>query len=114
VADTDARSVARAVSRSLILPIIGLAGIILYGTTQAALPTADEVSQAQASARPAPPPPRAQAEAPPPPPPAPRLRSVVEAEEAARARTDSTRLSPADTASGQRTEYAPLDEESEL
>ena len=32
-------------SRSIILPILGLAGIVLYGTTQAALPTIEEVSQ---------------------------------------------------------------------
>lgn len=85
-------------SRSIILPILGLAAIILYGTTQAALPTAEDVSQMQEAARPArqAPPPRG---APPPaPPPAPRLRSEIEAEEAALARADSARRArPADT-----------------
>ena len=77
-------------SRSLLLPMLALAGIILYGTTQAARPdlpppstpvvdgpTYEEMvlspTEPEAPTRP------------PPPPPAPRLQSEVEAEARAEA-----------------------------
>ncbi len=76
-------------SRSILLPVLGLAAIILYGTTQAARPTAEEV--ARNDTREALEPQRlpSRATPAPPPPPAPRLRSEIEAE--ATARTDSIR-----------------------
>ncbi|WP_412061079.1 hypothetical protein [Rubrivirga sp. IMCC45206] len=77
--------------RSLVLPLVALAGIVLYGTTQAARPAlpppAESAAEAMAPARvePMAPPPRAM----PPPPPAPRLQSEVEAEARAQAARDS-------------------------
>ncbi len=81
-------------SRSLYIPLIALAGIIIYGTTQAArseLPPPSAPVYAETSptrSEPAPP-----VRPPPPPPPAPRLLSEVEAE--AQAAAEATRDSAA-------------------
>lgn len=70
-----------AVSRSMFLPILGLMGIILFGTMRATRPASPEDEMAEFAPAemytPAPAVPRAQA---PPPPPAPRLKSVEEEE----------------------------------
>lgn len=93
-------------SRTILLPILGLAAIILYGTTQAARPSADEVARIQVDTPAETQPPRRAA---PPPPPAPRLRSEIEAEAAARAdsirraqqrATDTIALGPNGTQNG--------------
>lgn len=83
-------------SRSILLPLLGLVGIILYGTTQAARPPYETETRVEMDA---PPPIRQPAAARPParrtpassPPPAPRLRSEVEAEAA---RADSAASEP--------------------
>lgn len=86
--------------RSLFLPILGLVGIVVLGTTRAGQPDPVEiVGMANASAvhdtRPEPQPVEV---APPPPPPAPRLRSEIEAEERAAALADTVGGAPDDTA----------------
>ena len=87
-------------SRSVLLPVLGLVGIVLYGTTRAGQPDPSEIvgmgrtpavhGFAPSMSRPPP-------EAPPAPPPAPRLRSDVEAEERAAVLADTAAGAPADT-----------------
>ena len=102
-------------SRSTILPILGLAGIVLFSVNRAGAPPpvpddpfyTDGFSESYAEPQPV-------AAEEPPPPPAPRLKSDVEAEEARKTtRADSAARATRDTAGVNsvplRVEYVPLD-----
>ena len=82
-------------SRSIIIPALGLAGIIIYGATQASSPEPERVAPAPIVYES-----DTYTELPPPtrPPPAPRLRSELEAEARRAMPTDTARGLAADTA----------------
>ena len=87
-------------SRSIVLPVLGLLAVVIFGLTRARPLDAGpaEPSESYEWDVPTEPPPAPPAP-PPPPPPAPRLRSDIEAEERASATPADTAQSPAtDTA----------------
>ena len=83
-------------SRSILLPVFALMGIVLYGTTRAARPAADLPDPSGTRVEIADPSPEGPSYQAPPPPPAPRLRSEIEAEAAREDSLDALRAAAED------------------